>query len=288
MTKPRFLIALDYLPESALYALAGLIRFMLFNVVRYRRDTVDLNLTKAFPEKSAAERLQLAKDFYQHLADVIVETVILNRLSAEELLGRVEVVGCEHMQALVDQQRSFLLLSAHQANWEWMLAALSISCPCPMNAIYRPLHIPAMEEWFRTLRTRFGASLIPAENAARSILRCRKEVRAFGIIADQNPRRLDDKFWLPFLGVETPAFPGPDRIARLTNYPALFVATEKLARGRYRCTITPLATPPYEQEDHIARLFMQRVEAQILHQPALWMWSHRRWRYTRQDCPPRP
>lgn len=47
------------------------------------------------------------------------------------------------------------------------------------------------------------------------------------MIADQNPRRQDDKLWITFLGVETPVFPGPERIAALMNYPVLFVGMEK-------------------------------------------------------------
>ncbi len=275
------LLLLRHLPAGFLYVLAGVLSFLLFHVVRYRRHTVRENLARAFPEMSEQERSVLARDFYHHLADVVVEVLLLARYSRDELLQCVEVVGAEHLHAHADKRESMILLSAHQANWEWMVATMSAVCPCPMDALYRPLHDDFMEVFFRDVRKRFGASLIPADNAARAILKLRKEVRAFGMIADQNPRRQDDKIWVNFLGVDTPAFPGPERIAKLTGYPVLFVAMEKLGRGRYRCTISPLAEPPYTGDGDITNRYMQAVEAQVLRQPALWMWSHQRWRYRR-------
>lgn len=280
----RFFLKFGCLPDRMLYVLADILYLLVFYVIRYRRQTVRDNLLHVFPEKTSAERLDLAKAFYRHLADVVVEVLILARLSEGELLQRVEVVGREHLQALADRGQSFILIGAHQANWEWMVAVLSVVCPCPMDALYRPLHDDFMEAFFRDVRKRFGASLIPADNAARAILKLRKELRAFGMIADQNPRRQDDKMWVDFLGVETPVFPGPERIAMLTGYPVLFVGMEKLARGRYRCSITPLVEPPYTEPADICVRYMQAVAAQIMRQPALWMWSHQRWRYTRAQC----
>ena len=37
--------------------------------------------------------------------------------------------------------------------------------------------------------------------------------------------------------------------------------------------------PDYEFTD----LFMRRLEKEINEQPHLWLWSHRRWKHTRQE-----
>ena len=275
------------LPDRFLYVLASVLAFLLFDVSRYRRETVDANLLRAFPGKSVSERRRLAKAFYCHLADVVVETLMLSRMTREQLDERVDVVGVEQVSAHVQAGRSVILLSAHQGNWEWMLSAMAAHLPCPMDGVYRPLHQPAMEHFFRQARTRFGAHLIPAEQAARAILKLRREVRAFGIIGDQNPRRKDNKHWATFMEVDTPVAVGPERIARLTGYPLFFVSMEKLARGRYRCVVSPLLQPPYDvlAEGEISRCYMAAVEAQVRQQPDGWMWSHQRWRYRREDTP---
>ena len=273
------------LPDKALYFLADILAVILFRLVRYRRATVDENILRAFPEKIAVERFSMAKDFYCHLADVVVEILMQSRLSREQLLRRVDVVGVEYLHACVKKNQSVILLSAHQGNWEWMVAAIASSIPCPLDALYRPLHNSVMDHFFIGIRSRFGASVIPAKKAAKAILKLRKENRAFGIIGDQNPRRKDDKHWTTFMGVETPVAVGPERIAKLTGYPLFYVSMERLSRGRYRCVISPLAEAPYSDEGEISQKYMSVVEANIRKQPECWMWSHHRWRYRREDCP---
>lgn len=280
-----FLKVIARLPDRILYFLADVLAWILRCVVRYRRSTVESNILRVFPEKSMADRLIIAKGFYLHLADVAVEILMLSRISHEQLLQRIEIVGIEQLQACVDKKQSMLLLSAHQGNWEWMLAAFASVLTCPLDALYRPLHNPEMDRFFMTIRARFGSSMIPAEKAARVILKLRREVRAFGILGDQNPRKKDEKYWTMFMGVETPVVIGPERIAKLTGYPMFYIATERTARGHYRIVVTPLAEAPYVGEGGISQIYMSAVEAHIRNQPESWMWSHHRWRYTREDCP---
>lgn len=280
-----FARCLAFLPTRALYFFADILAFVLERVVKYRYKTVAKNLAKAFPEKNAAERTQLAHRFYKHLADVIVEVIMLTRMKQEDLLQRFEIVGLDEVKAIMDQKQSVILLSAHQGNWEWMLTAVATASPYALDALYRPLHNPAADKFFMAMRTKFHARMVPADKAAKNILKLRKETRAFGVIGDQNPRRRDSKYWATFMGVDTPVAIGPERIAKMTSYPLFYVATEKLARGKYRCHIQPLAQPPYEGEGQVSQLYMSAVEAQIRQQPEYWMWSHHRWRYEKKDCP---
>lgn len=281
----RLLDLVARLPDWALYALSRLVFFILFYVVRYRRKTVFDNLRVAFPEKSLKERKIIAKGFYSHLSDVVVEFLMLSRLPLSELKDRVEVVGVENVLEVVGNGKSVILLSAHQGNWEWMVSAIASALPCQFDALYRPLHSPLMEKFFMRVRMRAGAHMIPAEKAAKAIIRLRREVRGFGMIGDQNPRRRDEKYWTTFMGLETPVSVGVERIARMMGYPLFYVSTKKLQRGRYRCTISPLTDVSYERAGQISQCYMRAVEADVRAQPECWMWSHQRWRYRRQDCP---
>ncbi len=279
-----FLNVIARMPDKVLYIIADILAVILSYVVRYRRVTIEENILRAFPEKSAVDRIRMTKDFYRHIADVVVEILMQSRMSREQLSQRVDVVGVEYLHASVKKNQSIILLSAHQGNWEWMVAAIASSIPYPLDALYRPLHNSVMDRFFIDIRSRFGASVISAPKAAKAILKLRKENRAFGIIGDQNPRRKDDKYWVTFMGVETPVAVGPERIAKLTEYPLFYVSMERLSRGRYRCVIAPLAEAPYSGEGEISQKYMSVVEANIRRQPECWMWSHHRWRYRRKDC----
>jgi KDO2-lipid IV(A) lauroyltransferase len=273
------------LPDSLLYFISDFMAWILQYVFRYRRSTVDKNLLLAFPEKNEDFRRGIANRFYHHLADVAVEILMLSRMSPENLLARVEIVGLDYLENCADRKESVILLSAHQGNWEWMLAAVASALSFPLDALYRTLHNAAMDRFFMDMRTRFGAGMIPAEKAAKAILKLRQEIHAFGILADQNPRKKDEKYWTAFLGVETPVVIGPERIAKMTDYPVFYVATERAGRGRYRIVIKPLAAAPYSGNGEISQKYMDAVEEHIRRQPENWMWSHHRWRYAREDCP---
>lgn len=275
----KLLLFLGRLPEPVLYALAHLAYVLLFYVFRYRRKTVMRNLQRAFPEKSDRERLKLTKQFYRHLSQVMVEIPMLSSMDIARLQHHVQLDGVEHMQALADNNQSFIVLAAHQANWEWMFAILSHCCPCPMDALYRPIHQPGVDAFFRLIRTQFGSAMLPANDAPKGILRKRKRLGAFGMIADQTPRRRDPQCWLDFMGNRTAVVTGPDRIAQMTGYPVLFITCERQSRGQYHCVIRPLTEAPYDTPDKVATAYMQAIETQIRQQPAHWLWSHRRWRF---------
>lgn len=279
-----FLNFFSRFPEKILYGFSNILAYCLFFVVRYRRETTWKNIVKAFPDMSDHERKGIEKKFYKYLADIVVEILMLSNMKNEDLLEKVEIVGLDQVETYMDNNQSVILLSAHQGNWEWMLAAVAFRCKYNLEALYRPLHNPDMEHFFMEMRTRFRAKLIPAEKASRVILKLRRETCAFGILGDQNPRRRDEKYWTQFMGVETPVAIGPERIARMTGYPLFYVATRKIARGKYRCEITLLAEAPYGVDGEISQIYMNAVEAHIRSQPECWMWSHHRWRYNRADC----
>jgi KDO2-lipid IV(A) lauroyltransferase len=281
-----FLNIFSRIPEKILYGFSSVLAVFLFYIARYRRITTSENIFRVFPEKTKVQRLDIEKKFYQYLADVVVETIMLSKMTHAELLERVEVVGLEHIKKHIEKNQSVILLSAHQGNWEWMLAAVSLLCPCHLDALYRPLHNLDMDQFFLGMRTRFGSRMIPADKALRVILKLRSETCAIGILGDQNPRRRDEKYWAQFMGVETPVVIGPERIAKMTGYPLFYVATRKLARGKYRCEIRLLAEAPYGGVDgEISQMYMTAIESHVRSQPECWMWSHHRWRYTRADCP---
>ena len=62
-------------PLRILYLLSDFVYVLLYYVAGYRKKVVLGNLTIAFPEKTDAERLRIAKDFYHNLIDTFIETL---------------------------------------------------------------------------------------------------------------------------------------------------------------------------------------------------------------------
>lgn len=71
------------------FCLGGLIRLILYRLVRYRRQVVRTNLAHSFPEKSEAERREIERKFYHHLSEVFVDTILLASISRKRICERM-------------------------------------------------------------------------------------------------------------------------------------------------------------------------------------------------------
>ena len=79
----RYSIALNLLSATArlplciLYVLSDMAYFIVYYIVRYRRETVRQNLELIFGKTDRKKIIRIEKRFYRHLCDCIVETVKL-------------------------------------------------------------------------------------------------------------------------------------------------------------------------------------------------------------------
>lgn len=271
---------LSRLPLPVLYFLARVIYLSFYHVIRYRRTVVHENLKNSFPDKSEAERREIAKQFYRNYSDVLVEMLKTLSIGKEELLERVQFSNQQVLRRFLDHEQSVIVMLAHQCNIDWLLLACDLKLSYPMDAVYKPMHDKAMDKLVLEARSRFGGRPIPAKNTLAEIVKRRREVRCFAIVPDQTPRKEDEKFWANFLNQETAFFLGVEKIARLTSYPVLFMAVERRRRGHYQATLKVLATPPYSGDEYvITQRYVREVEAQIHKSPPDWLWSHRRWKH---------
>jgi Kdo2-lipid IVA lauroyltransferase/acyltransferase len=267
------------LPFPALYTFATFLGWLAHRVFPYRQHVVRENLTKAFPDFGEAQLQGAMKHYYRGFADVLVELIKAASLSPDEIRRRVRMVNLEAPRALLATGQPVLLVAAHQCNWEWMLLALSVQLGYRVDAAYKPLVNAWAEHEMLAIRTRFGSRLIAAKGLLPDIIRHRKDVRAIAMVADQEPMTSEHKHWTRFLNRDTAFYMGAEEIARVTKYPAFFIAMKRTARGFYEITIKPLAPggetlKTGEMTERYARL----CEEQIREAPPDWPWSHKRWR----------
>lgn len=268
-------------PLSRLYKLSNIAAFIAHRVIRYRRTTITQNLRNSFPEKSQAEIKQITREFYHNLSDVAVETLYGYSITAKEMKRRVVFEGMEPINEYYQQQQSIIILAAHQSNWEWLLLAGCLQLPFPVDAIYKKLATKSTDQFMYRLRSRFGGQPIDKDYAARAILKRKNETRAIAIVADQTPSRDTPKDWCSFLNQETGFYPGVEQLPKLTRYPVFFASMYRISRGHYRVQFIPVGTPPYSKSTNLLPTYAQLAQKVIYQQPANWLWSHRRWKYTR-------
>lgn len=68
------IILLSHIPLRIMYVISDCIFYLLYYVIRYRREITRKNLVGSFPEKSEKEIKQIEKKFYRFFTDNIVES----------------------------------------------------------------------------------------------------------------------------------------------------------------------------------------------------------------------
>jgi KDO2-lipid IV(A) lauroyltransferase len=270
---------LGRLPLPFLYAVSSLLAWVLYRVVRYRRKVVDENLRAAFPELSPVALAALEKRFYQHICDLGVEMLASRTMPREAFHRHVELVNPEVLAPFIENRQSILILTCHQGNWEWLLHVINDHMGCPVDVVYKTLHDSAFDEFMFECRARSGKP-IAFKDAGREILRRRREYRGFAMLADQAPFKRDNRYWHDFFGRPGSFYLGPQKIAEATQYPVVYIAMTKTARGRYQARFEVLAQPPIERGGFkVLDNYIAALERSIRAQPETWFWSNRKWKH---------
>jgi KDO2-lipid IV(A) lauroyltransferase len=275
---------LSHLPFRVLYGLSSGLYLLSFYVIGYRKKVVYANLRNSFPERTPAQIEALAKGFYRHLSDLVVEVLKLNTISREELLRRVRFRNPELVQEQVEQGRPVILMGGHLANWEWLTAAVSAFFPYAAEGIYKPLSNEFFESYLLRMRSRFGALMVKTKETLREFIRRKQVPRLIGMLSDQTPPGGEVQYWADFLNQDTPFFVGVDKLAPSFHYAVIFLGFRRVRRGYYECTFEPLydGVEALDQSSYpLTETFARHLEAWIKAYPADYLWSHRRWKNKR-------
>ncbi len=183
------------------------------------------------------------------------------------------------MDKLADEKKSVVLVMGHWGNWEWACSSANIACRQQLYVIYHPLSNKHFDRLTYNMRTRFGTKLITMRDTFRQMLANRDEVSATAFVADQAPAP-EAAYWTTFLNQETPVFKGTELIARKLNYPVVYGSVKRIKRGYYEMAVEIIcANPAATSDGEISELHTQRLEQDIIAQPEIWLWSHRRWKH---------
>lgn len=278
--------ALSSLPFWLLYGLSWVVYFFLYRIFGYRKAIVRKNLSLSFPEKGKKELLQIEKDFYLHFCDLLVETLKTYSLSDSGLAERVVMLDSPIVEEIKALGKGSIMLASHQGNFEWMTSRLDLFLDgrMPGYGVYTPFRNAAFERLMLRLRERRGIKMLPMQKALSAAMRKLQEPCLFGMISDQSPHRGMRLYFTSFLNQSTAFHSGFAKIALRTQTPLYFVRMQKSSRGRYVLALEKIEIDAFlpESKENIARLvdhYADLLAADIAKDPAIWLWSHRRWKH---------
>jgi KDO2-lipid IV(A) lauroyltransferase len=279
-----FFYILSLIPLRVLYLFSDLVTFLIYHVFQYRRSVVMENLFIAFPEKSDKERKKIAKNFYQNIADSLVETFKMISAS-DRLIEKMFRFEPAMLEPFLKTDKKIQIHAMHNFNWEVVNLGISKNFKLPFLGVYQPLKNEFFEMLFSKIRSRYGTVLIPATDFKNNFLPYQDKQYIIALVADQNPKRIAHAWWVDFFGRPTAFTQGPEKSARLSNNRIVFGTFFKLKRGVYSFSTEVITDDPASlKPGELTLKYVDYVQRSIRERPDNYLWSHRRWKHAYNEA----
>ena len=276
-----FLYIISILPFRVLYVFSDFIFLIVYYVIGYRKKTVKYNLRLVFPDKSDKEIKIIAKKFFHHLCDMILESIKSLTISEAEIIKRFQFKHIEEIHKLEKANRSIVLMCAHYANFEWIFIAQRF-----VNhkgyGVYKRLTNKYFDRLIKRIRAKYNTDLITTKETIPTLMlsQQRGELSINGFVSDQSPKVNKAFHWNEFMGIKVPVHTGAEMLAKKLDMAVVFFSVKKVKRGFYETTFKTLAINPMDYENYeITDMFLKLVEEQIHEAPEYYLWTHKRWKH---------
>jgi len=249
-----------------------------------RHARVMRNLAIAFPEKSLAEREEIARRQWNNLGRTFAESFSSDRLAESD---RVEVrIDPALLERVKEPGVGLVVVGAHMANWE--VASLAIPPELSAIGLYQALKNPFSDAYITGMRRRVfpGGLLSKSHSTPRRVMEHVRTGNAVAILADH---REGKGIPVTFFGTPTTANPFPAMVARRLRIP--LVAGRVIRDGGARFIVDaveldyPVSEDPTADVAALTQMIQSTFEGWIRERPGEWMWVHDRWKGQKIDLP---
>lgn len=279
-----FLLPLSYLPFGVLYAISNVLKFILFDVIGYRKKVIEQNIKNSFPELSEKEQTIIAKKFQAHFCDLLIESIKIFSISKKNAFERLHYKNPEVVNHFFDKGKNVVMVGGHYNNWELYAVALKNHLKHKVFAIYKPLSNNFFDKKMRETRSKHGLNLISMKLTKKYFQEIEDIPRAIIFASDQSPSNPKKAYWTTFLNQETGIQFGVEKYAKEFNWPVIYGELTKIKRGYYEVEYHIISENPNELAyGKITELHTQLLERSIKKAPEYWLWSHKRWKHKRPE-----
>ena len=278
------IIPLSLLPYFILYRISDFLFLLMYYVVGYRKKVITDNITKSFPDESPEEVTKLVKKFYKHFCDLIIEAIKNFTVSEKQIKKRVRFTNVDLPDTLFDKGKSIVTIGGHYGNWEMFAIAAGNVMKHEQYGIYKPLSSKFFDKKMKSSRGAFGMKMIPMKETKSYFLAEHKEPISVIFGSDQWPSNATRAHWTTFLGRETPFLYGAEKYAKDFDWPVVYCEILREKRGHFNVKYHLLTETPNElAKGEIIEMFVKKLEKTIESDKAYWLWSHRRWKRTKEE-----
>ena len=267
-------------PLPVLYRIGERLGRLAYRLSRRYRTVAEHNLQMAYGESlSDGERRRLVEQVFIHFAKSLMEFLVADGLSPNDLCRMVTLKGEEHLQWCVQQGKGTLIITAHYGNWEIAARYLTQCKGYVLNVVARDADDSATAVLVNRIREQGGYCVFPRGQAVRAVLQALKRNELVAMLPDQNA---GDVF-VPFFGRLAGTVAGPALLALRSGAPILPVFCTRQPDNTYLFEMLPpfVVQPSGDKERDVTETMAHitaLIEQQVRKHPSQWLWLHNRWK----------
>ncbi|KQV42829.1 lysophospholipid acyltransferase family protein [Massilia sp. Root335] len=275
----RFLIfllwLLHFLPLPVLGRIGNTIGWLMYYAIPKRRKIALINLRLCMPERSEAERVDIAKRHFMAYSRSILERSLIWWAPLERVHGLIDVVPAVPKAQL--ETEPVILFCPH---FVCLDVAGVASRVVPLSSMYAPQKNKAFDDLLRYGRERYGpVRLFTRSDGIKPIIRALREKMPYFMLPDMDFGEKDAAF-VPFFGVPAATLTALGRLAGATGAKVIPVVATFLPNYKgYRVEFYP-AWDDFPGDDIIAatRRMNAFIEDRVREHPAEYFWTHKRFK----------
>ena len=288
-----FWISMSLLPLPIRWTVGSAIGSILYLLVGSRRRVVHRNLELCFPEKSKAERTQLAKQTFRNAGRGVFSWGFGLFASQRRIDREVEWKGRDSFQSFIKLKRPVILLCPHFT--APMLTYRTVGSVTPAVSIYRRPRNPIFDmgyhcaltgvespfPWLNKIYQRRGnhyLRMIPSRGSMSPFYKALKSGTPFFYLPDQNGNRPPHITFAPFFGVSASTFTTLTRFSKFADA-RIFLCHTLMSDTRkcyeMRTELLPENFISGDSQADAERL-NQLVESLVRENPDQYFWLHKR------------
>jgi KDO2-lipid IV(A) lauroyltransferase len=268
-------------PALRLGAAGGALAYHLFG--KTRRLALE-HLAHAFPEKTEAERRDIARRMFIHLAMSAMEITSIGHW--DDRLGEYMTERDPALlRAALAKGKGIVFVTGHLGNWE-LMARLVARVGAPVSAVAKRGSDARLMGLIEAWRRDGNVTTLWREDpsTARALLRVFKRNEVLGILVDQDTRV--QGIWVPFFGRPAYTPRAPADLALRSGAPILVGTSHRKGERPgdgflFEVTEVPYDPSPADREAEVLRVTaacQAVMEDAIRRHPADWVWMHERWK----------
>lgn len=269
-----FLWLLHWLPLPLLRALGRGLGRLLYALGRERRKVALTNLRLCFPDKTEAEREEIARRHFVAFAQAVFDRTLGWWASKERLERIIRIHGVEHLND--PGGRPIVLLTPHFVGLD--AGGTVVSMHVVGCSVFSNQKNPVLNQLLYDGRMRFNkAVLLSRQDGMRKIVKAMKDGHPFYYLPDMDfgPK---ESIFVPFFGVPAATIPALSRLVRLTGARVVPVICRQSPDGYDIEVMPPWENFPGDSVEADTEFMNQFIESQVLRMPEQYFWLHKRFK----------